>query len=111
MLIKSEKYSVQLLTGPACLAAGPSTILCRRRFWAPVHGVLCMCLVARSCLVLRPQGLQPPGSSVHAILQARILEWVAMPSSRGSSQPSDEAQLSHIASRFLTISVTREWGT
>ena len=31
----------------------------------------------------------PPGSSVHSILQARILEWVAMPSSRGSSQPMD----------------------
>ena len=38
---------------------------------------------------LQPHGLQPPGISVHGILQARILEWVAMPSSRGSSQPRD----------------------
>ena len=54
-----------------------------------IPAVLCCAL---SCLVvsdsLRPHGLcSPPGSSVHGILQARILEWVAMPSSRGSSQP------------------------
>ena len=36
----------------------------------------------------------PPGSSVHGILQARILEWVAMPSSRGSSQPRDQTRVS-----------------
>ena len=36
-----------------------------------------------------PTGCCPPGSSVHGILQARILEWVTMPSSRGSSQPRD----------------------
>ena len=38
-----------------------------------------------------------PGSSVHGILQARILEWVAMPSSRGSSQPRDGTQVSCVA--------------
>ena len=38
----------------------------------------------------------PPGSSVHGILQARMLEWVAMLSSRGSSQPRDQTQVSHI---------------
>ena len=38
---------------------------------------------------VRPQGLWPPGSSVHGILQARILEWAATPSCRGSSQPRD----------------------
>ena len=37
-----------------------------------------------------PMDYSPPGSSVHGILQARILEWVAMPSSRGSSQPRDQ---------------------
>ena len=36
------------------------------------------------------------------ILQARILEWVAMPSSRGSSQPRDQTQVSRIAGRFFT---------
>ena len=39
---------------------------------------------------------------VHGILQARILEWVAFPFSRGSSQPRDQTRLSHIASRFFT---------
>ena len=42
------------------------------------------------------------------ILQARILEWVAMPSSRGSSQPRDQSQVSHIASRIFTILTTKE---
>jgi len=42
------------------------------------------------------------------ILQATILEWVAMPSSRGSSQPRGQTQVSHIAGRFFTILDTRE---
>ena len=50
----------------------------------------------------------PPGSSVHGILQARILEWIAMPSSRGSSQPRDWTRVSHIVGRFFTIWATRE---
>ena len=41
--------------------------------------------VAQSCLTLRPVDCSPPGSSVHGILQARILEWVAIPFSKGSS--------------------------
>ena len=39
--------------------------------------------------------------TVHGILQARILEWVAIPFSRGSSQPRDRTQVSHIAGRFF----------
>ena len=51
----------------------------------------------------------PPGSSVHGILQASILEWVAMPSSRGSSQARDRPLLSPaVADRFFTTSAT--WG-
>ena len=49
-----------------------------------------------------------PGFSVHGILQARILEWVAMPSSRGSSRSRDWTQVSCIAGRFFTIWATRE---
>ena len=45
---------------------------------------------------------------VHGILQARILEWVAIPSSRGSSQPMDPTQVSHIVDRFFTSWATRE---
>ena len=43
-----------------------------------------------------------PGSSVHGILQIRILEWVASPFSRGSSHPRDRTQVSCIAGRFFT---------
>ena len=50
----------------------------------------------------------PSGSSVHGILQARTLEWVAIPFSRGSSQPRDWNWLSCIAGRFFTIWVAKE---
>ena len=66
-------------------------------------------LVAQSCLALcDPMDCSPPGSSVHGLLQARMLEWVAMPSSRGSSHPRDWIQVSHIAGGFFTAWATRE---
>ena len=46
--------------------------------------------------------------TVHGILQARILAWVAFPFSRGSSQPRDRTQVSHIAGRFFTSWAKRE---
>ena len=46
--------------------------------------------------------------TVRGILQARILEWVAFPFSRGSSQPRDQTQVSHIADEFFTSWATRE---
>ena len=61
-------------------------------------------LAAQSCPALYdPKDYSLPGSSVLGILQARILEWVAMLPSRGSSQPRDGAQVSCIAGGFLTI--------
>ena len=55
-------------------------------------------LVTQSCLTLcDPMDCSPPGSSVHGILQARILEWIAMPSSRGSSQPRDRPHVSWVS--------------
>ena len=50
-----------------------------------------------------PMDCSLPGSSVHRILQARMLEWVAIPFSRGSSQPRDQTWVSCIAGRFFTI--------
>ena len=50
----------------------------------------------------------PPGSSVHEILQARILEWVAIPFSWGSSQSRDWTWVSCIEGKFFTVWVTRE---
>ena len=48
----------------------------------------------QSCLTLCDRmDCSPPGSSDYGLLQARILEWVAMPSSRGSSQPRDQTQI------------------
>ena len=55
-----------------------------------------------------PMNYSLPGSSVHEILQARILEWVTMPTSRGSSQPRDQTQASRIAGRLFTIWATRK---
>ena len=51
----------------------------------------------------------PPGSSVHGILQARILEWVAISFSRGSSQPRDQTWVSCIVGRFFTDWATRKF--
>ena len=52
---------------------------------------------------LWPMDCSPAGSSVHGILQARILEWVAISFSRGFSQHRDRAWVSCIASRFFTV--------
>ena len=52
--------------------------------------------------------LWPLDCRAHGILQARKLEWVAFPFSRGSSQPTDRTQVSHIAGRFFTSWATRE---
>ena len=61
-------------------------------------------LVAQPCPTLyNRMDCSPPGSPVHEILQARILEWVAIPFSKGSSQPSDQTWISCIAGRFFTI--------
>ena len=65
-------------------------------------------LVAQSCLTLcDPVDCSPPGSSVHGILQARMLEWVAIPFSRASYRPRDQILVSHITGRFFTTGATR----
>ena len=53
------------------------------------------------CVTLWTVG-SPPGSSVHGILQTRILGWVAISFSRGSSHPRDQTLVSYIAGRFFT---------
>ena len=72
------------------------------------HCIPSLNCVSQSCLTLcNPMGCSPPGSSAHGILQARILEWVAMPFSRGSSRPRDWTQDSCPAGRFITVWATR----
>ena len=62
-------------------------------------------LVIQSCLTLsNSMNCSPPGSFVPGIFQARILEWVAIPFSTGSSRPKDWTWVSHIAGRFFTVS-------
>ena len=65
---------------------------------------ICVCSkLPESCLTLcNPMADSPPGFSVHWILPERILECVAMPSSRGSSQPRDWTSVSWTAGRFFT---------
>ena len=74
---------------------------------------ICVCVCAQSlqsCLILwNPMDCRLPGSSVHGIFQARILEWVAISYSRGSSWPRDWTHLSFVselAGRFFTTSTT-----
>ena len=73
-------------------------------------------LVAQSCptLCYSVVDCSPPDSSVHGILLARILEWVAISFSRASSQPKDWTQVSHISGKSFTVWATREairgWG-
>ena len=65
--------------------------------------------VAQSCLTLcDPMDYSLPGSSVHGVLQARVLEWVAISFSRRSSQLRDWTQASHIVGRHFTIWATRD---
>ena len=66
-------------------------------------------LVAQSCPTLWPHGLcSPAGSYVHGILQARILDGVAIPFSKRSSWPRDRTWTSHTAGRFFTVWATKE---
>ena len=72
------------------------------QWWSKVN-----ILVAQLCLTLcDPMNCSPPGSSVHGILPARTLEWLAIPFSKGSSQPRDQTQVSCIVgdwNTFLTV--------
>ena len=68
-----------------------------------VHVRVCVCVTQSRPILCDPTDNSPPGSSVHGILQARILEWVASPFCRGSSRPRDQSRVSCIAGRFFTI--------
>ena len=61
---------------------------------------MCLLIVQSRPILCDPMDCSPPGSSVHGIFQAGILQWVAMPFSRGSFQPRDRTWVSWIAGRF-----------
>ena len=77
--------------------------------WLSYTFCCCCCwLVTQSCPILcSPTDCNPPGSSVHGILQARILEWVTIPFSRGSSRPRNQTQVSCITGRRFTVWASR----
>ena len=71
--------------------------------------VILVTKVTQSCPTLcDPMDCSPPGSSVHGILQARVLEGVAISFSRGSSQPRDRTRVSCIPGRRFTLCAARE---
>ena len=67
-----------------------------------------MLLVASHLRLCNPMDCSLPGYCAHGILQARILEWVAISFSRGSSQPRNGTQVSYTAGRFFTNWATSE---
>ena len=94
-----------------CISSKIETLGSRRRdeLHPPPRSCAVLCLVAQSCLIrCDPMDYSPPSSSVRGILQARILECVAISSSKGSSQPRDQTQVSSIAGGLFTIWVIRE---
>ena len=75
------------------------------RIFSLMHGSI----VSQSCPThCIPMNYSLPGSYLHGIFQARILEWVTIPFSRGSSPPGDQTQVSWIAGRFFTLWAIRE---
>ena len=71
--------------------------------------LICVCMSSCSFLFethCDPMNCSPPGSSVHGIFQARILEWVAIAYSRGSFLPGDQPVSPALAGRFYTRSPT-----
>ena len=91
---------------PCLIFHGTYHILFIHLLWLNINSPSIL-LVTQLCPILcDPTGWSPLGSSVHGILQARILEWVAIPSSRGSSQTRDQTQVFCIARRFFTVWAT-----
>ena len=86
-----------------------SPLWCLRTYSSPPHSELSLSLSSEKVLVTQscpslcyPMHCSPPGSSVHGISQARILEWVAISFSRGSSKPRDGTRVSCLTGRLFT---------
>ena len=77
----------------------PTDALSTTNWHLPMACAVHLCVSLLSCFghIWLCAALCPLGSSVHGILQARILEWVAMPSSRGSSRPWDQTRVSYVS--------------
>ena len=102
--------------GAASCSSNPQHLLRRCPRWSWSHNALCKSgwvhfsiesEAAQSCLTLcDPVDCGLPGFSIYGILQARILEWVTISFSRGSSRPRDRTQVSHIGGRCFNLWAT-----
>ena len=109
-----DKYIFLIAQRSQAISSCVCVCMCMRDFSRPQ----CMPLtlkerkereVTQSCPILcDPMDCSPPGSSVHGIFQARVLEWAAISFSRGSSPPRNQTRVSCIAGRLFTIWATRE---
>ena len=101
----SLKQGLGWVQVPATWGLVPNWVLAGFESQTEVNGFICECRVfsvAQLYLtVCDPMDCSPPGSSVHWILQARTLEWVAISFSRGSSQPRNLTPVSHITGRYF----------
>ena len=106
-LLKEKKHSASAVL---CPESSQMKMMDRAWLWSidgNVKWYVWVSEVAQSCPTLYdPMDCSLPGSSIHGIFQARVLEWVAMSFSRGSSQPRDWIWVSRIAGRCFTVWAT-----
>ena len=102
--VERDKWRNLLLVEP-CTSEKVCDWLISLCWWCLENECISCSVLSDSC---DPMGYSLSGPSVHGILQARILEWVAIPFSRGSSWPRDRTQFSHITGRFFTVWATRQ---
>ena len=118
LLLLSHSSRVQLCATPetAVHQAPLSLGFCRQEHWVAISfsnvwkwKVKSESEDAQSCPIRSdPMDCNPPGSSVHGIFQAKVLEWVAISFSRGSSWSRDQTQVSRPVGRRFTVWATRE---
>ena len=99
MLYKSCPFLIKVVYPYYCSSEKGGFSFIASSSWLLLLFPLFKVLVPQSC---NPMDCSPPGSSVNGILQARMLEWVTLPSSRGSSPPRDQTRVSSMSSRFFT---------
>ena len=108
-----SRFFIAFLPSSKCLwiswLHSPSAVILEPKKIKYMVYVCAYMLVAQSCLTLcDPMDCSLPGSSVHGILQTRLLQWVFIPFSRGSFRPRDWTWVSYIVGRFFTVWATRE---
>ena len=99
-----------LVSHPSSEPSETSSLWVRQVIQGSVCVCVCVCVCARTCAIAQscmtlhhPMYCSPPGSPIHGTSQARILEWFAISSSRGSSQPRDQTRICCLAGRFFTM--------